>query len=96
MSPQPVLGVVGVLQFDVLNFRLKEEYNSPCRFEPFSIYAACWINGSQVLIDKFRAEHLYDMAKDKYGNLLYLCPNEIRLAKIKENNQELEFDLIRK
>ena len=38
-----IVGVVGVLRFDVLKYRLENEYNAKCRWEPVSLYKACWV-----------------------------------------------------
>ncbi len=87
----PVLGVVGVLQFDVIKFRLEEEYGARCRLEQSPIFGVRWIEGDAVAIAEFRAEHIFDMATDKRGHLVYLAPNEYRLATIEKNHSKLVF-----
>jgi peptide chain release factor 3 len=91
-GPIPVLGVVGVLQFDVLKFRLEEEYGARCRFEPAAIFQARWVNGDAAELTAFRSEHGFDLAQDKKGNLVYLCPNEFRLNNVEKNHPKLRFD----
>jgi peptide chain release factor 3 len=91
-GPIPVLGVVGVLQFEVLKFRLEEEYGARCRFEGASIYQARWIVGDDAEIAAFRGEHSFDLATDKKGNLVYLCPNEFRLQTVEKNYPALRFE----
>jgi len=91
-GPIPVLGVVGVLQFDVLKFRLEEEYNARCRFEPANIYQARWVSGDATELGLFRSEHTFDLAQDKKGHLVYLCPNEFRLQTVEKNYSKLRFD----
>jgi peptide chain release factor 3 len=90
-SPIPVLGVVGVLQFDVLKFRLEEEYNARCRFESAPIFAARWLRGDAVQIADFKSQNTHDMATDKGGNLVYLCPNEFRMTTMEKNFPKIEF-----
>jgi peptide chain release factor 3 len=96
-GPIPVLGVVGVLQFDVIKFRIEEEYGAKCRFEGAAIWQARWVVAGIEAADAtelaaFRAEHLFDLALDKQGNLVYLCPNEFRLQTVEKNYPKLRFD----
>lgn len=37
-----IIGTVGQLQFEVIQYRLENEYNAKCRWEPISLYKACW------------------------------------------------------
>ena len=38
-----IIGTVGQLQFEVIQYRLENEYSAKCRWEPLSLYKACWI-----------------------------------------------------
>lgn len=38
-----IIGTVGQLQFEVIQYRLEHEYGAQCRWEPISLYKACWI-----------------------------------------------------
>ena len=38
-----IIGTVGQLQFEVIQYRLENEYNAKCRWEPVSLYKACWV-----------------------------------------------------
>jgi peptide chain release factor 3 len=84
-GPIPVLGVVGVLQFDVIKFRLEEEYGARCRLEPAPIFAVRWLGGDQPQILDFKAQNSHDMAQDKHDHLVYLCPNEYRMGLMEKN-----------
>jgi peptide chain release factor 3 len=88
--PLPVLGVVGELQFDVIQSRLNGEYDVPIRFDKLGIFCARWVTGPQPIVQKFRSEHGRDIAKDKKGNLVYLCPNEYRLQLVQKNFPEIK------
>ena len=90
-SPIPVLGVVGVLQFDVLKFRLEEEYGAKCRLETAPIHAVRWISGDAAQIAEFKAQNTHDLAADKGGHLVYLCPNEFRLRTMEKNFPKIAF-----
>jgi peptide chain release factor 3 len=96
-GPIPVLGVVGVLQFEVIKFRIEEEYGAKCRFEGANIWQARWVAAdsdaeSVAELAAFRSEHMFDLSNDKAGNLVYLCPNEFRLQTVEKNYQKLRFD----
>lgn len=90
-SPIPVLGVVGVLQFDVIKFRLEEEYNARCRLESAPVFAARWLSGEEASVADFKAQNSHDLATDKGGNLVYLCPNEYRLSTMEKNFPKVVF-----
>ena len=90
-GPIPVLGVVGVLQFDVIKFRLEAEYAARCRLEPATIYSARWLSGDPVAVQDFKGQNSHDMANDKHGNLVYLCPNEYRMGLMEKNFPKITF-----
>ena len=43
MNGRKIIGTVGALQFEVIQYRLEHEYGAKCRYEPIQIYKACWI-----------------------------------------------------
>ncbi len=90
-SPIPVLGVVGVLQFDVIKFRLEEEYNARCRLEAAPVAMARWVTGDAVEIQAFKSQNTHDLALDKGGNLVYLCPNSYRMGLMEKNFPKIGF-----
>ena len=50
-----ILGAVGVLQFDVVASRLKEEYKVECSYEPITVYSARWIDcDDKKKLEEFR------------------------------------------
>ena len=50
-GPVPIVGAVGMLQFDVLLFRLENEYGVPCKLEPLPFKLARWVRGSEAAIE---------------------------------------------
>ncbi len=86
-----VLGVVGVLQFDVIRFRLEEEYGARCRLEQAPIFGVRWLEGESSDLEAFKSEHGFDMATDKRGHWVYLAPNEYRLATVEKNCPKIQF-----
>lgn len=90
-SPIPVLGVVGLLQFDVIKSRLEGEYNARCRLEGAPIFAARWVSGDEAQILEFKSQNTHDLATDKHGHLVYLCPNDYRMGLMEKNFPKILF-----
>jgi len=87
-----VLGAVGILQFDVVAYRLKDEYNVECSYEPVQVATARWIecDDPKMLADfeKKAAEHLSIDAADE---LTYLAPSRVNLDLMMERWPEIRF-----
>jgi peptide chain release factor 3 len=96
-----IIGTVGELQFEVINYRLEHEYGAKCRFESKNYFKACWITlksdldpKDQANIDKlaeFKRLKVNDMVIDKDGNDVYLAPSQFLLQMEQQNFPELEF-----
>ncbi|MGY8985767.1 MAG: peptide chain release factor 3, partial [Sphingomonadales bacterium] len=87
-----IVGVVGVLQFDVLKDRIKNEYNIPVRFEPTSLITAEWVEGEDHrLLKKFVDANQASIGVDHTGSPVYLARNAWHLNKAKENYPGLRF-----
>ncbi|MEW6062371.1 MAG: peptide chain release factor 3 [Bacteroidota bacterium] len=87
-----VIGVVGELQFDVLKYRLLNEFGASCDFVPITAHKACWVkfNDRSEVEELFyiRANHLY---RDKNNNLVYLAESEYALRMVMEKNPKAKF-----
>lgn len=69
-----IVGTVGQLQFEVIQYRLEHEYNALCRWEPISLYKACWIESDdQTELEKFKKRKFQYMATDKEGRDVFLA-----------------------
>lgn len=63
-----IIGTVGQLQFEVIQYRLENEYNAKCRWEPLNLYKACWIESdNSVELENFKKRKYQYMAKDREG-----------------------------
>jgi peptide chain release factor 3 len=81
-----IIGTVGPLQFDVIQFRLRHEYGASCRYEPLQLYKACWMESSdKSQLEDFRMRKLHNMAYDKSGRDVFLAesPHALRMAREK-------------
>ena len=86
-----IIGCVGELQFEVIQYRLLQEYGASCSFVPLSFYKACWITGDKKKIDDFVRFKQSNIMEDKDGNLVYLAQSEWFLNTERQNNPDIEF-----
>ena len=87
-----VVGAVGVLQFDVVAHRLREEYRADCVYEDSNIHTARWIHGEDAdALEAFRRRNADHLAIDGGGHLAYLAPSRTNLQLTEERWPELEF-----
>ncbi|KOR29586.1 hypothetical protein TI05_15020 [Achromatium sp. WMS3] len=87
-----ILGAVGLLQFDVAAFRLKDEYSVDAVVEPISIQTARWVIAKDsAMLARFRDRAYENLAEDGDGLLVYLAPTKINLALTQERWPEIEF-----
>lgn len=87
-----IIGTVGQLQFEVLQYRLKHEYSASCRYEPLQLYKACWIttDKEEKLAEFIRKKANY-MAKDKEDRDVYLAESKWMLQTAQTDYPELNF-----
>lgn len=79
-SNELILGAVGVLQFDVVAYRLKDEYGVECIYEPVQVATARWVGCEDAKkLDEFRIKASANLALDAAGELTYLAPSRINL-----------------
>jgi len=86
-----ILGAVGILQFEVVAQRLKDEYNVSCIFEPVNVNTARWVVGDKAEIDKFLAKVRDNVAYDAADQLVYIAPTRVNLSLTEERWQNLQF-----
>ena len=92
LNGRRIIGTVGALQFEVIQYRLEHEYGAKCRWEPISIYKACWIDSDNAaqLADFKRRKHT-NMAVDKHGRDVFLADTSYALTLAQENFKEIRF-----
>ena len=87
-----IIGCVGELQFEVIQYRLLHEYGASVQFNALPFYKACWITSrdSRKLEEFTRFKHA-NIAEDKDGHLVYLAQSEWFLNTERNNNPDIEF-----
>lgn len=92
LNQRKIIGTVGALQFDVIQYRLLHEYGASCSFEPVNLYKACWVStNSKEALKAFESRRRKDLAKDKNGKLVYMAESAWALKMAQENHPEIEF-----
>ena len=87
-----VIGAIGVLQFDVVSWRLKHEYNVECIFEPAPYQTARWIScDDQKMLDKFRSQLADNVALDGGNFIAYMAPTMVNLQLTEERWPDIRF-----
>ena len=87
-----ILGAVGPLQFEVVAFRLQDEYGVQCTFEPINVVTARWVVSSDPRrLDELRAKAFDNLAQDHSGALVYLAPTRVNLSLALERYPGIEF-----
>jgi len=90
-----ILGTVGALQFEVIQHRLKSEYNASCNFDDVSLHKACWISSpDKKKLQLFIDDKLQHIANDKDGNPVFLAESAWALQMAQEKNPGIEFHFI--
>ncbi|MFO7275992.1 MAG: peptide chain release factor 3 [Pseudomonadota bacterium] len=87
-----ILGAVGQLQFEVVAFRLQDEYGVQCVFEPVGVHTARWIDGADPRkLEEFRSRAHEHLALDHAGALVYLAPSRVNLELTMERWPDIRF-----
>ncbi|MDD2612579.1 MAG: peptide chain release factor 3 [Bacteroidales bacterium] len=87
-----IIGTVGQLQFEVIQYRLEHEYNALCRWEPINLYKACWIESDNTEeLDNFKKRKYQYMATDKDGRDVFLADSEYVLRMAQNDFKDIRF-----
>ena len=87
-----IIGTVGQLQFEVIQYRLLHEYGASCRYEPIQLYKACWLKcDDKKVLDDFKLRKATYMAKDKDGRDVFLADTQFGLQMAQDKFPEISF-----
>ena len=91
-----IVGAVGVLQFDVVAYRLKEEYKVDCVYEPVNIHTVRWIHcDDDKKLTEFKKKAYDQLSLDGGGHLTYLAPSRVNLQLMQERYPDIVFSATR-
>ena len=87
-----IIGTVGQLQFEVIQYRLLHEYGAACRWEPISLHKACWIESDDPTeLENFKRRKAQYMAKDLAGRDVYLADSGYVLMMAQQDFPKIRF-----
>ncbi len=87
-----LIGTVGQLQFEVIQYRLENEYNAKCRWEPVNLYKACWIESDNAEeLENFKKRKYQYMAKDIEGRDVFLADSSYVLQMAQNDFKNIRF-----
>ncbi|MBT6766319.1 MAG: peptide chain release factor 3, partial [Prolixibacteraceae bacterium] len=87
-----IIGTVGQLQFEVIQYRLEHEYNAKCRFEQLQMHKACWIKSDdQKMLNEFKKRKYQKMAYDKFGRDVFMADSTFILQMAQDEFKDIQF-----
>lgn len=96
LNGRKVIGTVGALQYEVIQYRLEHEYGAKCTYENLNVYKACWVDPSNSKSDEYqefvRVKQRF-LAKDKQDQLVFLADSafSLQMTQQKYPNIKLHF-----
>ncbi|MFL2612247.1 MAG: peptide chain release factor 3 [Flavobacteriaceae bacterium] len=94
LNGRKIIGTVGMLQFDVIKYRLEHEYGAKCSYENVNIKKACWIDTSNSNNEQLKSLINYKskfIAKDKDNKIVFLADSEFTLINTKHKYEGVIF-----
>ena len=89
-----IIGTVGELQFQVIQYRLEHEYNAACRLQPLNYVRACWITSEDpAALKDFLRFRENQIAYDRDEKPVYLAESEWMLTSLRRDHPKIEFHL---
>ncbi|MEZ0484847.1 peptide chain release factor 3 [Fibrella aquatica] len=92
LGNRKIVGTVGELQFEVIQYRLEHEYGAKCRWVPMNTSRACWITADdKVKLNEFIRLKGNQVAYDKDQNPVFLAESDWMLRMNQDNNPDITF-----
>lgn len=97
LNGRKVIGTVGALQFEVIQYRLEHEYGAKCSYENLNVHKACWVDTkdwkSEEFLDFKRVKSKF-LAKDKQGQLVFLADSAFSLQMTQQKYPSIKFHFV--
>lgn len=94
LNGRKVIGTVGALQFEVIQYRLEHEYGAKCTYENLNVFKACWVEAQESCdadFKNFTQTKAKFLAKDKEGQLVFLADSAFSLQMTKDKYPQIAF-----
>jgi len=96
INGRKIIGTVGALQYEVIQYRLEHEYGAKCTYENFPIHKACWVDtdnpNSEEFKDFKRVKQKF-LARDKADQLVFLADSAFSLQMAEQKYPSIRFHL---
>ena len=96
LNNRKIIGTVGALQFDVIQYRLEHEYGAKCSYENLNVHIACWVEAKDETNEEFadfkRVKQRF-LAKDKQQQLVFLADSAFSLQMTQQKYPSVKFHL---
>lgn len=94
LNGRKVIGTVGALQYEVIQYRLEHEYGAKCTYENLNVHKACWVEPENEKSEEFkdfkRIKQRF-LAKDKRGQLVFLADSMFTLQMTEQKYPSIKF-----
>ena len=93
MNNRKVIGTVGALQYEVIQYRLEHEYGAKCTYENFPAFKACWVkpqDPKNVEFAEFKRVKQKFLGHDKYGQLVFLADSDFSIQMTQQKYPTVE------
>ncbi len=97
LNGRKVIGTVGALQFEVIQYRLEHEYGARCRYENLNVHKACWIDtvqSNREELTSFKRVKSKFLAKDKRGQLVFFADSSFTLQMTQQKFPNVIFHFV--
>ncbi len=94
LNGRKVIGTVGALQYEVIQYRLEHEYGAKCSYENVNVFKACWVDGRQAdpkELEEFRTVKQRFLALDKQEQLVFLADSSFSLQITEQKYPSIKF-----
>ncbi|MBT8325132.1 MAG: peptide chain release factor 3 [Winogradskyella sp.] len=94
MNGRKVIGTVGALQYEVIQYRLEHEYGAKCTYENLNVHKACWVSVEDEKSEEFkeflRVKQRF-LARDKQNQLVFLADSSFSLQMTQQKYPSITF-----
>ena len=96
MNGRKIIGTVGALQYEVIQYRLEHEYGAKCSYEPINIHKACWVEADEKSDEfkEFARLRQRFLARDKYDQLVFLADSSFTITMNQEKFPNIKLHFI--
>ncbi len=97
LNGRKVIGTVGALQFEVIQYRLEHEYGAKCSYEPLNVHKACWvepIDPKNEEFTEFKRVKSKFLARDKSGQQVFFADSAFTLQMTQQNYPSIKFHFV--